>query len=140
MLLRQHCIFRMYNEWSYSKNAKNKLVCNRNRILFVLLFLVFIVIVYVSHKVYLVYFLDIPQWPIEHNYESHIQLMDTKERKGCVKKPFMQINANYCPPDILHMKKGIISKLMNQVVDWVILQGKEDKLMSQMKKHRIPFT
>ena len=52
----------------------------------------------------------------------------------------MQIDAKSCPPDILHMKKGIISKLMNQVVDWVILQGKEEALLGQMKEHKIPFT
>ena len=52
----------------------------------------------------------------------------------------MDIEPTCCPPDILHMKKGIISKLLNQVVDWVILQGKEEKLIGQMKEHRIPFT
>ena len=44
-----------------------------------------------------------------------------------------------CPPDILHMKKGIILKLLNQVVDWVVIQGKERMLMEQMKEHKIPF-
>ena len=68
-----------------------------------------------------------------------MELLDAKEKKGCIQRPFMQIDPTCCPPDILHMKKGIISKLINQVVDWVILQGKEDKLIAQMKEHKIPF-
>ena len=64
---------------------------------------------------------------------------DSKNKKGCIRKPVMKIQPTQCPLDILHMKKAIISKLMNQVVDWVILQGKEEKLLAQMKEHKIPF-
>ena len=58
---------------------------------------------------------------------------------GCVRRKAISIEPACCPPDILHIKKGIISKLLNQVVDWVILQGKEHKLIEQMKEHKIPF-
>ena len=66
--------------------------------------------------------------------------MDQKEKKGCIRTPFMHIEPNCCPPDVLHMKKGIITKMLNQVVDWVILQGKEQRLMDQMRANKIPFT
>ena len=62
-----------------------------------------------------------------------------KVKKGCICKPVMEIEPTNCPPDILHMKKGIISKLLNQVVDWVVIQGKERLLIAQMKEHKIPF-
>ena len=65
---------------------------------------------------------------------------DSKNKKGCVHKLVMNLEPTSCPPDFLHMKKGIITKLINQIVDWVILQGKEEKLIGQMKEHRIPFT
>ena len=51
----------------------------------------------------------------------------------------MEIDANCCPPDMLHLKKGIISKLINQLVDWTMTQNKEEALMKQMKEHKIPF-
>ena len=65
---------------------------------------------------------------------------EKKVRKGCIHKPVLQIEPTHCPPDLLHMKKGIISKLVNQLVDWVIIQRKERMLMQQMKEHKIPFT
>ena len=61
------------------------------------------------------------------------------QHKGCICAPAFPFGADQCPPDMLHMKKGIISKLVNQVVDWTILQHREEALMSEMKKHKIPF-
>ena len=84
-------------------------------------------------------FKDISDWPVQRHYQLHLELMDSKDKKRCIKTPFMWIDSTCCPPDILHMKKGIISKLINQVVDWVLLQGKEDKLVAQMKDLKIPF-
>ena len=52
----------------------------------------------------------------------------------------MRMDPKNCPPDILHMKKGIITKLVNQLVDWTMAQGNENKLIDQMKKNKIPFT
>ena len=84
---------------------------------------------------------DHPEWPIQRYYKRHLELMAcSKDRKGCIKKPVMKFNATSCPPDMLHLKKGIISKLLNQVVDWAVIQGNEHKIMQQMKEHRIPFT
>ena len=88
-----------------------------------------------------IHFSEIPEWIVTRTYCEHMDLMSTcKNRKGCIRKPVMNLEPTSCPPDILHMKKAIITKLMNQVVDWVIAQGKENELMKQMKEHRIPFT
>ena len=51
----------------------------------------------------------------------------------------MALDAENSPPDMLHLKKGIISKLVNQLVDWTLLQHREEALLSEMRKHRIPF-
>ena len=84
---------------------------------------------------------EISDWPIERTLAEHMNLMtDNKNRKGCVRKPVIPLEPTSCPPDLLHMKKGIISKLLDQLVDWVTLQGKEEKLMDQMRMHKIPFT
>ena len=84
---------------------------------------------------------EITHWPIERTYREHMNLMDSsKHKKGCIRKPVVQIEPTSCPPDVLYMKKGIISKLINQLVDWVILQGKEQVLLKEMKQHKIPFT
>ena len=67
-------------------------------------------------------------------------MCESKLKKGCIRKPMIKLELTSCPPDLLHMKKGIISKLLNQLVDWVVVQGKERKLIEQMKEHKIPFT
>ena len=59
--------------------------------------------------------------------------------KGCIREPVMKFDIECCPPDMLHMKKGIITKLITQLVDWSILQKKEEILMNEMKFHKIPF-
>ena len=83
---------------------------------------------------------DFRDWPIEQTYSEHLQLLcESKVKQGCVRKPLIQLEPTSCIPDLLHMKKGIISKLLNQLVDWVILQGKEQQLLGEMKRHRIPF-
>ena len=65
--------------------------------------------------------------------------MKESDNKGCVHEPLLPIEPDHCPPDMLHMKKGIISKLLNQVVEWVVLQGREESLMNEMKVNKIPF-
>ena len=58
---------------------------------------------------------------------------------GCVRQPLIRFNAISCPPDMLHLKKGIITKLVSQLVEWALTQGAEDKLLDEMKFHKIPF-
>ena len=53
--------------------------------------------------------------------------------------PALPFDADHYLPDMLHMKKGIITKLVNQLVDWSLVQKREEALMSEMKKHKIPF-
>ena len=78
---------------------------------------------------------------MERTYAEHLNLMnDSKQKKGCIRKPVMNVEPTDCPPDILHLKKGIITKLINQVVNWVTVQGKEAKLLKEMKDNKIPFT
>ena len=77
---------------------------------------------------------------MERNYDKHVELLNTPSNcQGCIRNPAMAFNAEHSPPDMLHLKKGIISKLVNQLVEWMILQGKEHQLLGQMKKHKIPF-
>ena len=76
-------------------------------------------------------FTEHPEWLVVRTYAEHISLMeDSKNKKGCIRKLVMQIEPTQCPPDLLHMKKKNITKLLNQVVDWVIIQGKEHKLVA----------
>ena len=62
-----------------------------------------------------------------------------KNNKGCIREPLLHVDSSSCPPDILHMKKGIISKLINQLVNWAVVQKREDKLMTEMKRNKIYF-
>ena len=79
-------------------------------------------------------------WTIERNYDKHVELLHKAgSSQGCVHEPALPFDAEQSPPDMLHLKKGIISKLLNQVVDWTLLQHREDCLLSEMKRHKIPF-
>ena len=40
---------------------------------------------------------------------------------------------------VTHVERHI-SKLLNQVVDWAVIQGNEHKIIEQMQQHKIPFT
>ena len=78
-------------------------------------------------------------WPIQRCLEDHMHNMREKNPKSCVREPLIKIEPQNCPPDILHMKKAIITKMLNQIVDWVLLQGKEEELLNQMRQNKIPF-
>ena len=67
-------------------------------------------------------------------------MQNTSNKKGCIREPLVDIPVCNNPPDMLHLRKCVISKLISQLVDWVIIQGKEEKLLSEMKTNKIPFT
>ena len=93
-----------------------------------------------SQLLNIVNFTDHRNWPIKRNYQKHLELMSkTADKKGCIRIPVMKFDCDHYPPDMLHMKKGIISKLVDQLVDWTVIQGKEKSLVEEMKKHKIPF-
>ena len=89
----------------------------------------------------MIFYSDHPKWDLDRSYDKHIELLKRagQEHQGCIREPALPFGAQHCPPDLLHMKKGIISKLLNQVVDWTLLQYREEALLSEMKKHKIPF-
>ena len=66
-------------------------------------------------------------------------MRDPDNNKGCIRQPLLEVDASCCPPDILHMKKGIISKLVNQLVNWCVVQKRETQLLDEMKRHKIHF-
>ena len=77
---------------------------------------------------------------MEQTLNKHMELLkNCKFKKGCIREPAVQFDEENYIPDMLHMKKGIISKLVNQLVEWTIVQHKEDALMMEMKWHKIPF-
>ena len=83
---------------------------------------------------------DFTEWPISRNYNAHINMMnDTANNKGCIRQPLLQVDASCCPPDVLHMKKGIVTKLVNQLVNWAVVQNREHLLLAEIKKHKIHF-
>ena len=85
-------------------------------------------------------FTDKDAWPIDRTHDNHLRLQNQRNgHLGCIRKPLLALNSDCCPPDMLHLKKGIISKLINQLVDWVIIKKKEELLISEMQKNKIPF-
>ena len=84
-------------------------------------------------------FADIPQWLVERTCATHNNLLSEWNNKSCVRQMLINVEPSQCPPDMLHMKKGIITKLVNQLVDWAVLQGRTEHLLRQMKDNKIPF-
>ena len=80
------------------------------------------------------------KWDIQRTYSKHVELLRKGlQSQGCIRMPAMSFDANTCPPDMLHLKKGIISKLISQLVDWSVIQGRENVLLRQMRDNKIPF-
>ena len=78
-------------------------------------------------------------WPIQRNREMREKLFGTRENKGYVKPPLLRIEPECCPPDHLHMRRSLIDRLLNQVIQWALQQDNEHKLLAEMKRIHLPF-
>ena len=58
---------------------------------------------------------------------------------GQVREPLLHIDAIDCPPDILHMRKAIYSKLLDQIVTFSICQKRQDALLAEMERIAVKF-
>ena len=86
------------------------------------------------------FYTDHKAWDLERSYEKHMELIGKGSQcQGCIRPPAMPFDAEQYPPDMLHLKEGIILKLVNQVVDWTMIQHREKDLVAEMKRNRIPF-
>ena len=56
---------------------------------------------------------------------------------GYINPPLIAIEPSLCPPDILHMKKRIISRQLDQVLEWVICQGKTEVFQQELISNNI---
>ena len=75
-------------------------------------------------------------WNISRNRDRRKQLLGENIHKGYINEPIVDLDPIRCPPDILHMKKRIIAKQLDQVLEWVICQGKTEEFKDELKaKH-----
>ena len=59
-------------------------------------------------------------WTIQRNSNRRQQLQgDRQNNMGYIRDPLIDIEPNSCPPDLLHMKKGVLTKMVNQVVSLI---------------------
>ena len=58
---------------------------------------------------------DKDQWTIKRTIENRANSLGKDPNYGNVRRPLLDLDPKQCPPDLLHMKKGVISKLLNQV-------------------------
>ena len=54
-------------------------------------------------------------WPIQRSLEQSEIYVGQQINKGYARPPLIRIEPTSCPPDHLHMRKGIIGKLFTQV-------------------------
>ena len=50
------------------------------------------------------------------------KLLGSKNPKGYMRPPLIHLNAQYCPPDLLHLTKGVILKQIEQVTCKLLTQ------------------
>ena len=58
---------------------------------------------------------------------------------GQVREPLLHIDAINCPPDILHMRKAVYTKLLDQVVMFCICQKRQNDLIKEMERIGVKF-
>ena len=60
---------------------------------------------------------DVNQWTISRTKQERKMITGSKtvDTMGYVREPLLDIEPNQCVPDFLHMKKGVINRLLNQV-------------------------
>ena len=76
-------------------------------------------------------------WKITRNKDRRSQLVGQTKHQGHINEPIVNIEPIRCPPDILHMKKRIIAKQLDQVLEWVICQGKTEEFKDELKAKNI---
>ena len=55
------------------------------------------------------------QWTLDRSNAKREELKGTKNPKGYVRDSLIHLEATSCPPDLLHLTNGVISKQFNQV-------------------------
>ena len=76
-------------------------------------------------------------WPIQRTLIRQTDLLGKSNCMGYVTVPLIHIEPKCCPPDILHMKKRILSRQIDQVLEWVICQGKTEIFQDELKSKNI---
>ena len=80
------------------------------------------------------------QWNLEkkkRSVQERATLFGKEDNKGYKRKPLLDLDPWQCPPDLLHLKKGVISKCLNQVFAILsyCIKLLEDKLFYQSLNH-----
>ena len=78
-------------------------------------------------------------WSVQRNKALAEHLLTQETCMGQIRKPLLNLDAIDCPPDILHMRKAIYSKLLDQVVLFAISQKHQYKLIQEMERIGINF-
>ena len=55
-------------------------------------------------------------WPIQRSLQEHDENVGKRNPRGCIREPLIKIEAINSPPDHLHMRRAIITRLLNQVL------------------------
>ena len=76
-------------------------------------------------------------WPIQRSLQRQQELIGKSQPMGYINPPLIAIEPSLCPPDILHMKKRIISRQLDQVLEWVICQGKTEIFQQELISNNI---
>ena len=78
-------------------------------------------------------------WRIQRTMDLATYLRTQDDPKGQVREPLLHIDAIDCPPDILHMRKAIYTKLFDQVVTFSICQKRQKNLILELERIGIKF-
>ena len=78
-------------------------------------------------------------WTVTRDRNLSRVLLTQSNNMGQVREPLLHIDAIDCPPDILHMRKAVYSKLLDQIVTFSIMQKHHEKVVQEMTRIGINF-
>ena len=85
------------------------------------------------------YILFLAVWTVTRDTHLARHLLSQANSMGQLREPLLHVDAIDCPPDILHMRKAVYTKLLDQIVTFSIAQKHQDKLLQEMTRIGINF-
>ena len=87
----------------------------------------------------LIYLITQALWPIERCTVHRNLHFGKRDHKGYVREALIKIDAENCPPDHLHLRRSLINRLLNQVIEWSIVQSSQNKFLEEMNRIQVQF-
>ena len=73
-------------------------------------------------------------WPIQRTKLLAQILISQLNKMGQIREPLLHLDSIDCPPDLLHMRRAIYAKLLDQVITFAIGQNRQKHVLDEMRR------